>query len=187
MTQKANKVLRRALADLAAAEAEKIHKKRTEAFKLRRLRAEAAALKVKDDAVEKQRKVSAAALKAKLAAAPLEYEVLQVNADTREGFKLRTQCLDRLKLRAPALAVEHEVKWPRVRDFYARFVVKTYQASAGKFFLDRVNRVLEKLGAHYAGNTPWNRKGEKGDALAFLNFFMENWRKIPKESTTAVV
>jgi hypothetical protein len=185
--RKANHVLRRALDEVAAAEAAKMREKRAAAFETRRLKAQVAAAKAKAKAIDEEKKRLAAVTKAKLAAVPLEFSIAAVGPDTKAAFQQRVLCLDRLKLRSPALVPEAEVNWPRVRDHFARWVVIAWKAGCGKFFLDRVNSCLRALGSHYSGPTPWNRKGEPGDAEAFNVFYREMARKLPKPSTAVYV
>jgi hypothetical protein len=183
----ANAVLRRSLQAMATAEANQIREKRAAAFEVRRLKAEEAARKAKERAEELERKRKAEQLKEDLLKVPTEYSIATVGPDTKAGWQQRVNCLERLKLRSPELPFECEVKWAHVRDQYARVVASVHKAACGKIFLDRVNKCLQALGKHYGGPTPWNRKGEPGEASAFHSFFLEMDKAIPRASTIVVV
>ena len=76
--------------------------------------------------------------------------------------KKQRDCLDRLKLRSPALSLEYEARWTYVRDHYLKEFKGTYglksDKETGAVLLGEVRRVLEALGPHYEGDTPWSKK-----------------------------
>ena len=118
-----------------------------------------------------------AELKKRLDDLPVNFNHEECGAPGAPGKRTRVKCLERLKLRAPALPFEHEARWKRTRDDYSEatqlravYGLKK-QATVGPLFIDEVNGVLLDLLEHYDGKSRYNAKGEKGgDDTAFLRF-----------------
>ena len=146
----------------------------------RRRRAARAKLASKKKRLARIKKVAAekkAELKRRLDDLPLNFNHHECGASGLPGKRIRVQCLERLKLRAPPLPFEHEARWKRTRDDYCeatqlRAVYRLKkQATVGPLFIDEVNGVLLELLEHYHGKSKYNAKDEKGgDDTAFLRF-----------------
>ena len=146
----------------------------------RRRRAAQARLAAKKRRLARIKKVAdqkKAELKKRLDDLPIHFNHKECGAPGQPGKKVRVQCLERLKLRAPALPFEQEARWKATRDNYcdATQLRATYglkkHATVGPLFIDEVNGVLSELIEHYDGRSRYNAKGEKGgDDGAFLRF-----------------
>ena len=123
-----------------------------------------------------------------MAALPVRFEVEELDKSYAAGVKIRSQCLDRLKLRSPALSPMHGAIWPAVVRHWCikanfRGANKLApEAWVGGLFLRQVNDTLRKLGKHYGGPTmftlPALKKvkirtaaAEPDDPLAFQKLF----------------
>ena len=146
----------------------------------RRRRAAKAKLAGKKRRLARIKKVAAAKqaeLKKRLDDLPLYFNHEECGAPGAPGKRVRVQCLERLKLRAPPLPFEYEARWKRTRDAYGeatqlRAVYKLKkQATVGPLFIDEINGVLMELREHYSGKSKYNDKGEVGgDDTAFFRF-----------------
>ena len=126
---------------------------------------------------KKQAAKAKAELKVKIDQLPVSFRTDHCGQPGRPGQLVRQACLERLKLRSPALPFELEVHWKGIRNDYttAKTLRATYQlkksAPVGTMFINEVNSVLRLLREHYAGPTEFNKNGETGgDPLAFENF-----------------
>ena len=135
-----------------------------------------------------------AQLKKRLDDLPVTFNVIECGAPGPPGKRIRTQCLERLKLRAPPLPFEHEARWARTRDEYceatrlrAVYGLKKF-ATVGPTFIDEVNGVLLELLEHYRGKSKYNAKGEKGgDDTAFVRFVQRMEKAVaPKKASTSL-
>ncbi len=111
-----------------------------------------------------KRKASAKAkAKAKaesLAALPKSFSAADCSQPGVKGKKARQECLERLKLRAPALAAAQQAQWTRVRDAYAHdlknILEHKVEKTLGPPFITLINGVLKRLGKYCEGATRYN-------------------------------
>ena len=138
---------------------------------------------------EKARKLEAAKAAAELKKVfddlPKHFSTKACGAPGKKGAQLRSDCLERLKLRAPPLSLGDELLWPEVRDKWAAYLVTMYSSLGeqvvGHRFVMKVNRVLEDLGSHYGGPSPWAAKDPTlSDKAAFEKLFKEMQSQLPK-------
>ena len=138
---------------------------------------------------EKARKLEAAKAAAELKKVfddlPKHFSTKACGAPGKKGAQLRSDCLERLKLRAPPLSPADELLWPEVRDTWAAYLVSMYSGVGaqvvGHRFVVKVNRVLEALGSHYGGPSPWAAKDPTlSDKAAFEKLFKEHQSQLPK-------
>ena len=118
---------------------------------------------------------------------PKHFSPKACGAPGKKGAQLRSECLERLKLRAPPLSLADELLWPDVRDKWAASLVSMYsglgEQVVGHRFVVKLNRVLEALGSHYGGPSPWASKDATlSDKLAFEKLFKEMQSQLPKAS-----
>lgn len=181
----ANLVLRRSLEKAAADQVAALKAKQAEAFKSRRLGFELKRKAVLDKKKKEEEAAKKADLDAKIKALPVHYDIKSVGDLSEKGVKARQQLLERMRLRSPELPLAEQVRWPKVRDHFARHVAKVYSKGCGDYFIDAANDVLKRLECHYSGPTPFNKgKVAGGDPAAFIDFFrlMEGTMKKPAKS-----
>ena len=94
----------------------------------------------------------------------------------------RKDCLERLHLRAPPLSLEWEVKWPKIRDAWAKRVGQGAATSARQkytpvAFLREVKEVITSLGRHLIDADP---KAKEGDPVSFLNYVKRIEKRLPR-------
>ena len=116
---------------------------------------------------------------------PVNFTPDDCGAKGARGLRLRIDCLERLKLRAPELGFAENARWPDVRDRWAAHMPNLYSGlgagALGSRFVMRVNAVLEALGRHYAGPSSWAGASSKlSDRDAFLKFFNAMESQLPK-------
>ena len=185
--RKVNHVLRRAVEEAAdkqaAARRASMAKARKTAELQRQLRAKAAKqAKAKREAQEAKK-----ALQQKLDALPQTWSAKDCG-DPKKSYKCRRDCLERLKLRSPALTFEEDAHWPKTRDAYAKNYPKGKKGPAGVLFINEINDVLKALGVHYNGKTKFNAKGgDEGSVNAFAKYFRSMAKKIPQASLAATM
>ena len=98
---------------------------------------------------------------------PVRFDVDQLDARFKAGDKTREQCLERLKLRSPALSADHNAIWPEVRRHWCdkanyRLANKlTLYNHVGGHFLGQVNATLLSLGRYYDGPTLFTQPVKK--------------------------
>ena len=173
----ANEKLSAYMDRLVDKEKEVLAKRRAAAARQRRIARKQAAYQRGVLRKKKQAAKAKAELKKKVDALPVSFRADVCGQPGHRGLIARQACLERLKLRAPPLPFELEVRWTSIRNDYcsapllrACYKLKK-QATVGPMFINEVNGVLRLLCEHYAGPTEFNRKGQKGgDALAFEKF-----------------
>ena len=172
----ANVVLRRHLAQVAQVMQDKITARRAE-FRKRAKNVQKAKLIMAK--LNKRKALAKAKAKAKatsLAALPKTFSSADCSQRGVKGTKARQECLERLKLRAPALDAAQQAQWPKIRDAYAHdlkhILGHKEEKTLGPPFLQLINGVLKRLGKHYDGPTPYNTgKGSiEGVPHAFADF-----------------
>ena len=176
-SQMANEKLSAYMDGLVAREKKVLAKRRAAAARQRRIARKQAAYQRGVLRKKKQAAKAKAELKKKVDALPVSFRADVCGQPGHRGLIARQACLERLKLRAPPLPFELEVRWTSIRNDYcsapllrACYKLKK-QATVGPMFINEVNGVLRLLCEHYAGPTEFNRKGQKGgDALAFEKF-----------------
>ena len=179
--------LRVAVEAAAAKEAEALQQKRFDALQERRNKLKVAAANARAKAAAECEKKKKVALQAKLDALPVTFIEKDLGAPGPAGFKARTEILERLHLRSPALDEEREAKWLALRNTYAKYMLQAYGGAVGRVVIEQVNLVLSKLVEHYRGKTTYNAKGEKGgNPGAFLEFFKHIESRLPKKSASIV-
>lgn len=183
---KVNQVLRRAVEEAADKQAAEIARLRAKARKAqeqkRKIRAQAAKAAQAKKAAQEAKK----AHQKKLDALPVTWSAKDCG-DPKNGYSARKNCLERLKLRSPALTFEENAQWTRIRDKYARAFPKSKKGPTGVLFINEINEVLKRLGSHYDGKTKYNSKGEGGDKAAFSKFFRSMSKKIPQPAVAATM
>ena len=184
-----NKVLRRAIEQTAQKEAANLKAQQAEARKAMQDARVARAKKAAAKKSQETAKLAKQTLAKKLDDLPKTFSVASCQ-DPKAGWKNRRDCLERLKLRSPALAFAAEAQWTVCRDAYAKRYPKVVKSKIGfgAIFIKEINAVLEKLGCHYAGPSKFNAKGEKkGDQEAFAKFFKNMQKHIPKPADAAIM
>ena len=154
-SQTLNNVLRRNMAEAAAKESAKLRAQRAaarrRALAVKKTKANAAKVK-KIQAAAKAKKASTAA---KIAALPKSFAAKDLCHPGPAGTKTRADCLERLRLRAPPLALEDKVRWAKVRDAYAKHIQHILKVpvpeQVGAAFIEKINEVIGKLKGHYSG------------------------------------
>lgn len=202
-SQEAAALLRKALRERARAEAEKLAKQRAK-FRARlarlaharmlaskRKREEAAAAALAKAAAAKAKEQAATAAEARaleLLRLPLTFEPHECSGKTEKAVKARAACLQRVKLKSPALPDELEVEWPKLRDEFCLRFPATVVGDAGTAFLTKINDLLKALGTHYDGRTRWNNPPRcGGNAKAFTAFVRRMRREVPSSGLAASV
>ena len=168
-----NLVWRRALREASAKEAasrkrrREEHQKRLEEARKEKAAKVAAAAKVAKALAEKK------ALQARIAALPKTFSAADCGAAGDAGVKARAACLERLAVGSPKLSFENRVRWPEVRDFYAKHaakVLKVKSDAVGVPVVKSIDKVLEALKEHYTGKSDYKALAG-GDVNAFSDFF----------------
>jgi hypothetical protein len=122
--RQANMVLRRHLAQEAQVMQDKITARRDEFRKRARNVQKAKLIMAKINKRKASAKAKAKAKAKTLAALPKTFSSADCSQRGVKGTKARQECLERLKLRAPALAAAQQAQWPRIRDAYAHDLKK---------------------------------------------------------------
>jgi hypothetical protein len=189
LEREAHTILRRHVEAKMELERGKVKKRREVARKADRNVKRAKALIAKSKQHKKGLLAKKAATKKKIDALPKVVTAADCAQPGNKGFKARVDCLERLKLRCPPLVFAARVRWPEVRDAYARRIAKTHKdKSVGPAFLNKINDVLKELGEHYQGATKFNKvKGCGGNPEAFKVFFRVMDALEPKAATTIVM
>ena len=177
--------LQRHLAKKRADEVAEIMKKREATRKRKDNLAKVKRLRAKEAERKKAKKEAAAKVKAKLDALPKTWSGKDCGQKGKPGIQARKGCLDRLQLRAPGLTEEKSLRWPKLRDEYAKHYPKKFPGkhpnAIGAEFIKDINKVLESLCCFYSGPTKFNKgKKDAGDANAFDKFFQAMDKSIPK-------
>jgi hypothetical protein len=95
------------------------------------------------------------------------------------------EALERIKLRAPKLPDDKEVRWQDLRDAYAAFVPVRFRGKGrerafGIDFAKQVDKLLRDLGTWYEGPSSYNKPGLKGGSdTAFVKFLESVERLLP--------
>ena len=195
-SQMANEKLSAYMDGLVAREKEVLAKRRAAAARQKRIARKQADKQRGVLRKKKQAAKAKAELKKKIAALPVSFRADTCGRPGHPGLIARQACLERLKLRAPPLPFELEVRWTNIRNDYcsATLLRACYklkkQATVGPMFINEVNAVLRLLIEHYAGPTKFNKKGETGgDALAFEKFARRAQEAAapPRAATVAVM
>ena len=128
----------------------------------------------------------------------------------RKGFEMRQMCLERLRLRSPALPDALLVEWHDIRDWYAKAVAKNEKGRSGSVFLTRINLVIKCLGKHFLPGADAPASASKAsapssasasasapsvapstssaqDPVAFTKFVQQLRSEKPKAATYAVI
>lgn len=185
--KKANAVLRRAVDKRLAEDAAKLRARRQSALEARINVAKIKARRARVADARRRAKQAEAARKAQLDALPKTWSLADLAG--KKGKAAARAILDRLKLRAPALPLEQDARWPKIRDSYIRLVLGSKSGKApGVTFLAKVNKVLKALGRYYEGKTTYKEENpEAGDAQAFAKFFAEMEKVVPKPATAVTL
>jgi hypothetical protein len=190
--RKANTVLRRHLAEMGQAEQVKIQARRALYRKRARNVQKAKLIMAKATKRKASAKAKAKAKATALAALPKSFSAADCSQPGIKGSKARQEVLERLKLRAPALAAAQQAQWTRVRDSYAHdlkhILGHKSDKTLGPPFLQLINGVLKRLGKHYDGKTPYNigKRKESGVPHAFRGFFETMLAGIPSKDGSTV-
>ena len=186
--------LRAHMDSVMSKELELLRCRQTKARKQRAAQAKAKAKQRKVEKVKKFAKKAKAALKKKLDDLPVRISAGDCNKVGRAGTHARSQCLERLKLRAPALPFELEAVWQHTRDAYAEaevlraeYRLKPRKSVVGPELIKEINEVLSKLREHYKGPNRFNQKGETGgDENAFLCFVQRMAKRVASKLAATV-
>jgi len=110
-------------AHMEAKEVKSRHRVRQHQLRAQKVKKAAHNFKVKRQlalrAKEKVRKMKAE-LAAKLDALPKTFSAKECGLPGQEGLRARVRCLERLKLRSPALSFEDDARWVAVRNRYCK-------------------------------------------------------------------
>ena len=175
-------------------EKELLRARQAAARRRRAARAKQAAKKKRLARIKKIAAEGKAELKKRLDDLPVHFDIIQCGAPGAPGKRIRVQCLERLKLRAPPLPFEANARWQRTRDDYceAKKLRAVYglkhHATVGPSFINEVNGVLSQLVEHYRGRSKYNAKGEVGgDDTAFLRFVQRMEKAVaPKKAALSL-
>ena len=102
----------------------------------------------------------------------------------------RRECMERLKLRAPALPDWLEVEWHSLRDWWAANIGKDEKERVGQTVAMKANQILMHLGPHIKpgeGGAPAAARASVGDRRAFEKFVEKLYADRPKAVTGVVV
>lgn len=185
-------LLRKALQAKAAAEAKKLAevraKHRARISRLQQARLLASKRKREEAAAAALAATAASARAAELLRLPLTFQPAEVDGRSAAAVKARGACLQRVKLKSPALPDDLEVNWPKLRDEYALRYPATVVGHSGTAFLRAVNEMLRCLGTHYDGRTKFNNPPRcGGDRRAFEKFVRAMRESIPSSALAASV
>ena len=189
----ANMTLRRHIEGVMAKEAAEVKAKRALAFQAAQNRVRVIIARRRAAARKALIQEAKDDLKKKLDELPVHVTSAMCSAAGKKGIKARSDCLERLKLRSPALPPELDSIWKDVRDSYSAECAKTWEkkklpTAVGFHFLQKVNEVLAALGPHYKGPTKCVKKATADyDKDAFFKFFEEMRASIPTSACTAVL
>ena len=139
-------------------------------------------------------KVKRAAWQSKLNALPKVFSAKDCGQGHPKGggpkeHQKRVQCLERLKLRAPALPIEKEALWKSVAEKYSQKFARDSHNNTGNVFIAKVNEVIKALGHHLKGSASSHgvaataaaaADAVAGNAGAFERFFDHMDSQTPK-------
>ena len=187
--------LRLEAAAIKTRQAEAAASRRT-ALRLKAVGAKLAAAKAKKALLAKEEKEKAKALKAKLDALPRKLTSADAGAAGAAGIKARSDALERIKLRSPALDFAREAHWDDLRESFAKHTPIRFKKDGGAMalgtaFVREINALMKKMGCAYKGLTDYNKPGSKGeksgDATAFDKFYDSMEARIPVEGVVCVI
>ena len=187
--RKVNAVLRREMDKRFSAEAEKVKVSQKRAMQTKRALAKVKAAQLQASVKKKLEEAEKAATAKAVEALPKTVSVATAGAAGAVGKKNRAEALERLRLRSPKLPLEKDVRWCKLQDEYCERLPKSCHGPVGTFFVNKLNKILKRLGTHYKGTTVYNEKAKKdhGDAKAFERFFDEMDTMVPKPVLVAVL
>ena len=192
--QESSRVVRALMDAVVEKERLAIKKRQRQAHKFKRVAVLQKAMERRAKKRVKTKAKAKAALKKKLDALPVVYNIENCGAPGGHGEKRSRECLERMKLRAPKLCVEHEAIWQDVKRAWCtsssirKVAHLSSKANVGKAFLDIVNDVLKKMGKYYVGPTEYNAKDpSKGDTTAFETFFLRMRKETEKPRAATMV
>jgi hypothetical protein len=114
---------------------------------------------------------------------------------TKAHIRMRVQCLDRLRIRAPDLPLELSVGWEDFRSCYAVTIGQREKARVGAVFLNVIKKIMKDLGDHLKpesdkpkhSSSKASASAPKGDPDALVKFIRHECKSVNKASNLLVV